>query len=1135
MSAADESAGRHTLVLPEAPSTETGSVKVWEQPVTMYSFLPGSPARNPMFLEKRVYQGSSGRVYPLPLIDRIATQAKNRKWKAVHLENEYLRVMILPEIGGRVHVGLDKTNGYDFIYRQNVIKPALVGLAGSWISGGIEFNWPQHHRPATFLPVETAIDREPDGSVTVWCSDYDQMTGMKGMHGVCLHPERAYIELKVRLYNGTPSVQTFLWWANLAVRVHERYQSFFPPDVRWVADHAKRATSEFPQAAGFYYGVNYGERARHGVPAEERPAHFVPDGSYPANDLSWYANIPVPTSYMIVGSDQDFFGGYDHTAEAGVVHFADHHIAPGKKQWTWGNHEFGYAWDRCLTEEDGPYVELMAGVYTDNQPDFSFLAPGETKIFSQFWYPIRRIGPPQAANLDAALSVRSAGLDATIGVCVTRDLPQASVRVFARETGIHEWSGNLKIDSPLLLRCKLPAGRSEADLKVTLLDGEHVLLRYAPVKAAEEPIRPAVEPRLPEEIATNEELYLTGLHLQQYRHATRSPEPYWREALRRDADDSRANTALAGWHLYRGEFRQAEDHLRRAVARLTRLNPNPYDGEPYYHLGITLRWLGEDAAAYDAFHKATWNAAWRAPAYYALAQMDASREEWDAALGHLNAALRLNVDDLNARNLAAVVLRKLGRDTEASTVLRETRALDRLDTWSRLLAQGETPAENRDRLRLGYLQMECGLLEDAIALLKTADLTKADGSAPMILYSLAWCYARAGRLPEAADAYDRAAAAPPDYCFPSTLRELVVLEAAIKARPEDARAPYYLGNLLYDRRRHAEAIRLWEQAAERDPAFPTVWRNLGIGYFNVFRDEARAWEAFERAFAADPEDARVFFERDQLWKRMGIDPQTRWRELGTHPRLVKSRDDLSVEMAALANQLGRAREALAILESRQFQPWEGGEGRVLGEYVRAHLDLGCDALSAGSPEKARQQFEAALRPTRNLGEARHLLANQSDVYYWLGGAYAATGDSAAAHSWWERAASQKGGFQEMAVQSISDMTFWSVLALQKLGRLGEAAQLLAAMQERAGQLESQVPRIDYFATSLPAMLLFEEDLGRRNRVAAKFLRAQVAYAWNEPGEAEHLLREVLATDRNHAGASALLARMGRQIPSGPAN
>src|SRR5579875_1590660 len=178
------------LILPESPSTLEKPVKAWEEPVSIETYEPQAPDRNPMFLERRVYQGSSGKVYPLPFIDRIARESRPRTWRALHIENEFLRVMILPELGGRIHIGLDKTNGYDFFYRQNVIKPALVGLAGPWISGGVEFNWPRHHRPATYMPVEATIEAGPDGEVTVWCSDHDPMLRMKGMHGICLYPGR---------------------------------------------------------------------------------------------------------------------------------------------------------------------------------------------------------------------------------------------------------------------------------------------------------------------------------------------------------------------------------------------------------------------------------------------------------------------------------------------------------------------------------------------------------------------------------------------------------------------------------------------------------------------------------------------------------------------------------------------------------------------------------------------------------------------------------------------------------------------------------------------------------------------------------------------------------------------------------
>ncbi len=1129
----EESRGpeRLPLQLPPAPQDDHSEVKAWSEAVNMASFLPNAPDRNPLFLNRRVYQGSSGRVYPLPVIDRIATHPVEHTWQALHIENEYLRLMVLPEIGGRIHVGLDKTNGYDFFYRQNVIKPALVGLAGPWISGGVEFNWPQHHRPATFMPVDTEIERHDDGSVTLWCSDYDPMTGLKGMHGVCLRPGRAYLELKVRLYNNTPFMQTFLWWANAAVRVHEHYQSFFPRDARWVADHARRAVSSFPLATGVYYGIDYGERARSGVPAEEAPPQFVPDGSYAANDLSWYANIPVPTSYMVVGSDDDFFGGYDHTAEAGVVHIADHHIAPGKKQWTWGNHEFGYAWDRCLTEEDGPYIELMAGVFTDNQPDFSFLAPGETRTFSQYWYPIRKVGPVHAATLDVALSYVLEGQSAWLKICATRAIAEATVCVRAGAQLLQQWTRPLEVASPLLEQCMMPDGVDQAAVVITIEEAGKLLLSYRPGDTQlKPPPVAATAPAKPEEMQSCEELYLAGLHLEQYRHATRRPEAYWREALRRDAGDSRCNNALGKWHLRRGEFALAESCFRVAIARVTQWNANPYDGEPYYNLGLSLHYQGRDKEADDAFHKATWNAAWQSPAFYALAQSAACRGQWDEAEAQLTRALETNINDLNSRNFATLVKSRRGHQAEAEAMLAETRKLDPLDLWSRFLETGERPA-GRKALMLARLHLAAGVWEEAAEILEETDKTAKDGFSPLLLYTLGYCYEKLGDKDRARQAYASAATAPPDYCFPSQLEDLLVLQTALAANPDDARAHYYLGNLLYHAGRTVEAIHHWEQAVRLDASFATAWRNLGIAYFNIAHDGVRAKEAFDRALHCTPQDARILFERDQLWKRTGIPARDRLVALQQSAQLVEERDDLAVALATLYNQLNRPEDALGLLLKRKFQPWEGGEGLVLAQFSRARLKLGQRALAAGDGELAIAHFESVLHPPRSLGEARHLLANQSDVYYWLGEANAARKQMNEARAWWQKAARQRSDFQQMAVQPVSAMTYWTAMALRRLGDEAAARALLQRVLAYATQLEQQKPEIDYFATSLPAMLLFEVDLAEHNRLEAALLRAQALFGLGEAGQAESLLRELLRTDENHIEAAELLVHIESQAPA----
>jgi len=1127
-------------------------VTVRTETVVLPTYEPQAPDRNPMFLEKRVYQGSSGRVYPLPFCDRIAEQPQPREWDAVFIENEFLLVMILPQLGGRIHRLIDKTNGADAIYHQPIIKPALVGLAGPWISGGIEFNWPQHHRPSTFMPADVHIERHADGAATVWLSEHDPMARMKGMHGVCLRPGRAVLELRARIYNRTADTQTFLWWSNVATRVHEHYQSFFPPDAAFVADHAKRAMSTFPHCAGHYYGVDYAARARSGVPANEAPRLYQPPGHYSPDDLSWYANIPVPTSYMCMGSTGDFFGGYDHRARTGLVHVADHHIAPGKKQWTWGNHEFGYAWDRNLTDADAngehrPYIELMAGVFTDNQPDFSFLQPGETKTWSQHWYPIRDIGPAHAANTDAALNLRVERRTAHLGVAVTATHRAARIRLSAGGRTLATFKPDLTPATPFIGRVRLPRGTRADRLVLTLAtaDGRELLsYRNTPPSrptATEIAAQAATEPPAPADVASNDELHLIGLHLEQYRHATRAPEAYWREALRRDAQDSRCHLALGRWHLRRGELGSAEKHLRAAIARLTSRNPNPADGEPHYQLArcLTLRWFAaasahDDAsaaparaallsAAYAAAFKATWNHAWQSAGFHLLAEISCLRHDWPTALAHLDASLRRDTDHLRARNLRALVLRRLGREREAQAELRRILRLDPLDAWARHQTGRSIPGGVQVCFDVALDCARAGCFAEALAVLAAARPAPTDGTAPLLGYYRAWICRLAGRPAEAAPHLAAARAASPDYCFPARTEEIFILESALATTPGDARAAFYLGNLLYDRRRHREAVAHWQRAVRLEPANTVAWRNLGIARFNLLRQPAAARRAYAAARRAAPDDARLLYEADQLAKRLGESPARRLRTLEAHRALVQRRDDLSVELCTLYNQTGQPERAQALLSARKFQPWEGGEGLALGQHVRTHLLLGRAALARGDAAAAVTAFSAALAAPENLGEARHLLANASDVHFWLGEALAAAGQRSDARSHWQIAAQFRGDFQEMSVRAFSELTYYSALALRRLGKVAEARRLLRGLLDYARRRERTPAKIDYFATSLPTMLLFDDDLDARQRTTAQFLAAQAQLGLGAVSAARRALRKVLQRDPNHTLARDLLS------------
>lgn len=1121
--------------MPEA----THPILVREEKIQLPTYLPAPPSPHPMFLEKRVYQGSNGGVYPLPFTDRIAEQPTLHDWHGIWLENEYLRVLVLPEIGGRVHVLQDKVNGYDLIYRQDVIKPALVGLAGPWISGGIEFNWPQHHRPATFLPTEARIERGDDGSVTVWCGDHDPMARMKAMHGICLRPGIARLELRVRAHNRTPLRQSFLWWANVATRVHEDYQSFFPPDVHYVADHAKRAMSAYPLCQGSYYGVPYADRARAGVPEAERPEQFRPPSCggngrarYPANDLSFYANIPVPTSYMCMGTNEDFFGGYDHRAKAGILHVANHDIAPGKKQWTWGNHEFGYAWDRNLTDPDvngkcAPYIELMAGVFTDNQPDFSFLEPGESKTWTQYWMPIREIGPVQQANENVALSARIDGAFLHLGIQFFRQMKAATLRVRVRgESDRVLLSRAVSTDPQVSWQAKVRLGTGvefgDLEFEVRNLDKNMLLTFSPPAQTSRDVPAAATEPPPPEKMTSNDELYLTGLHLWQYRHATRDPEVYWREAIRRDPGDTRCHTVLADWHYRRGEFDIAEEHVRAAVARLTFRNPNPPTGEAHFLLGLILRATDREEEAYGAFYKALWNEAQAAAAYRELAQIDCQRNDWDRAVEHLSQALRRDADHLGSRCLMVMAQCRLGQTDDAALIIGETLKLDPLCHWTRWLQSGSVPSDVQAVLDLAHDLARSGFVAEAIQLLENVSFSSREipaqnlGVRPLVLYTLGWLNQKAGHLRKALSWFRKAAKSDAAYCFPARLEEIAILEAAMKMNPSDFLAPALLGNLLYADRRHKEAITFWETSVLLCPEQVGVWRNLGIAYFNIRHLPRKARDAYRKALNLAPDDERLIYEYDQLLKRLGESPKRRLKELSSKRDCVEHRDDLCVSLAELFNQTGQPAKARELLDSRRFQPWEGGEALVLGQHVRTENALARAALAAGRPLEAVQHLKLALNPPQHLSEARHLLANASDIYFWLGEAHSAAGNKLEAIDAWERAAAWRGDFQSMSVCEHSEKSYFTGMSLQRLGRKREAREYLQSLLTYAEALATSPAKIDYFATSLPTLLLFNDDLKVRQNTRACFLKALACFGLGRSKEAKALIREVLQQDPNHS-------------------
>ncbi|HLH52968.1 MAG TPA: DUF5107 domain-containing protein [Verrucomicrobiae bacterium] len=1122
------------------------SPRIWAEDVVIPTYLAGAPNRNPMFLEKRVYQGSSGRVYPYPVIDKIHDEKVQEVHRVVFLENQYLKLMVMPGFGGRIQYAYDKTNEYPFIYHNKVIKPALVGLAGPWLSGGIEFNWPQHHRPGTFCPVDYAIRANPDGSMTLWLSEIEPMWHLKGTLALTLYPERALLEITIRLFNPTPLRQSFHLWTNPAVHVNDSYQSVFPPDVQAVYDHGKRDVSSFPIARGQYYKVDYSR----GV------------------DISWYKNIPVPTSYMAARSSFDFLGGYDHSRRAGVLHVADHHVIPGKKQWVWGCGDFGKAWDRNLTDSDGPYAELMCGVFADNQPDFSWLEPGEQKGVRQYFLPYKEIGYVRNATTEAAVAFEVENRTAQIGVYATSPQLGSVIRLLHKGKPVWTKTALLSPENPFTARVRLRPGVRREHLEVTVTGpGGAVLVSYRPEK---KPTLPAPEPAspilAPAQLAGTEALWLAGQHLEQYRHATREPEDYYREALRRDPADIRNNNSLGLLLMRRGQFAKAEPFFRSAIQTQTRHNPNPPHGEAHYYLGVCLTYLGRWDEAFDAFYKATWNSAWQDAACLNLARISTRRGHFTEALQFVGDALARNARNQKKLHLKTVLLRKLGRLDEARLCADSALEFDPLDFGARneLALLGNPVAREKLLEMMGnnaqsYLAIAAdysqpGAFKEAIELLElclkrlaVADRqspTRAPGhvaevgmpnARPMLLYFLAY-YSFLNKEAKRARAFFKSArACSPDRCFPNSLDSIVALEWALTQNPSDGRASFYLGNLWYDKRQVREAAVCWERARRYEPKFPTVRRNLALVYFNKHKKSSKALKSMEEAFALDPTDARVLFELDLLRKRVGISPKKRLALLQEHRGLVEAREDLLIEFITLLNSLGHHRSAFDLLMARKFHPWEGGEGKVTGQYVVSLVERAKELLGISEPSRdpadhpgnpveaarlAIRLLERARVYPENLGEGKLHGAAENHVLYWLGTAHARAGEQHSAKGYWREAT--LGMQQPAAAVYYNDQNpetiFYQGLASLKLANSNAAQERFRTLISFGQEHLADRIEIDYFAVSLPEFMVFDDDLNRRNEIHCRYLVALGFTGLGKWSRARAELSKVLKLDPSHQGA-----------------
>lgn len=897
---------------------------------------PEAPAEElPMFSENRVHQRTSGRPYPNKVVLKVDREHKaDKKYKLIVLENEYLKIEILPQIGGRIYSALDKTTGYDFFYKQHVIKPALIGVLGSWISGGVEFNWPFHHRASGFMPCDWKIEERMDGSVICWLSDHDPIDRMKGMVGVVLSPGEKRLKTVMRLYNRTDTARSFLWWENAAVPVNEQYQIFFPQDVRYVNFHYLKSRTTFPIAGNGVYN---------GIPMDKD------------RDISWHKNTRQATSYFASASDYDFFGGYDHQKQCGVVHIGDHHVSPGKKMFTWAYCQLAKSWENALTDEDGQYAELMAGSYSDNQPDFSWIEPYETKVFTQYWYPISQIGAPTYANLDIAVKIDHE-LNC-LRVQSTKTFTEAALKLFDGEKEIFSAVCNLLPDTCV---CYTLDNLPEYVSVSVVANGKTVA--YYREKNFDRFNMPQPITDMPSAAGMNsaQELYLAGLHVAQYREPAVEPDSYWKEALKRDINHIPSLIALAKYELDHYNFEQARQYIERGVKALCIFNTRVKSGECYYVYGQILEALEDYEKAADYYHKAAWAADSVQKAMTRIALLDIRNKDYKNAVAHAEKALDYGRNNSLAKAAKVIAGNKLGMDV--SEIIGEELADDPLDHFMRYLADKENFFEIIDSNTLEICidlitdLDTMGLYADIVALLENMLAARPETAQPMALYMLSYYKKLCGK--ENCGEYEKAERASIGATFPMRALEMKILCDAVK-NTGGQKAKMLLGCLLYNKRHYKEAAELWEECDD----YISV-RNLAVACFSHLGRENEALEFMKKAILLSPDNEQLVYETAVLMDKVGVEPEQKIDFLLAH---IFTRDDCCIELAKAYNQNMQPEKAIEILSNHNFVPCEGGEHAVADQYIFAHLIIGREFMSAGKIENALKTFRMGQILPQNLG------------------------------------------------------------------------------------------------------------------------------------------------------------------------
>ena len=901
------------------------AVRVWEDVIELPTTAEGPPNPNPPFDLFSFTRFN----YPYPLRDALTDRRDRQRWRALHLENEYLRVTVLPDLGGHLYSCVDKVSGRDLFYANPSIKKALIGYRGAWAALGIEFNFPVSHNWMSISPVDFASRSQADGSGSIFIGNVDAVYGSSWRVELRLRPGRAMLEQMVTLHNRSDTRHRYYWWTNAAVEVWDDSHLVYPT--------AFMATHGFTNVQAW--------------PIDEQ-----------GRDLSVIRNQTTgPVSLFTYGTREPFVGVYHPHTSTGTVHIASPSELPTHKVWSWGADAEALDWRRALSDNNSAYIELQAGHFR-NQETYAFLEPQDTVRFTEYWLPVRDIGGITRATIDAVFHGERAagGSQVSLGMTVTHDVPGARIRV--RQENRTLLDTTVALSPRDTWRQTVDGLRGAAPWTFELADGSgrallaHTEGRYDVLPPDRVPLgAQPIHGYPPADVRQAEDIVELG-RSQELDGKRLAALTTYRDGLARFADSVEINKAAGRLATALHWSEAAPNPSSSPVRWLTRAHArDTTDAETRYYLGLALAAAGRADEARTHWEAAQRFRDTRAGSLLQLARLAAREHDFASAVAHLDTLVRYEPDASLAGATLVACLRLAGRAGDAKAQLAHWRDVDPTNSLLRReqIALGGTKADEEfwrhlaadpDRI-LDLIDQYSALGDWAAAReLLEADYPRVDEpmrepgivSPPqhaLLAYYRAFVRDQLGRA--TADDYRRASTLQTAYVFPSRASTYAVLRSALRVNSQDATARFLLGSLYLSGGLVDEAIGEWQQARTLRPGIPTLHRNLGLALFLLKRDAVEARRVFEEGLTHDSRNVEIYEGLDRVLSALGAPAVERVVALRRYPSPSDMPPGLVFKLALALPEQGDADGAEALFRNRFFPLEEGGtSARALFAQVR---------------------------------------------------------------------------------------------------------------------------------------------------------------------------------------------------------